>query len=91
MNLRKKANEEAREKRSFASFVLLEVLLALTLFGLVAVALTEALSQVGMVVVEAQLSPPLRAHLLQLRPRSLPLRRPRHPPAALRPRGPECP
>jgi hypothetical protein len=35
--------------------VLLEVLLALTLFGLVAVALTNALSQVGKLAVEGQL------------------------------------
>ncbi len=37
------------------AFVLLEVLLALTLFGLVAVALTNALSQVGKLAVEGQL------------------------------------
>ena len=36
-------------------FVLLEVLLALTLFGLVAVALTSALSQVGKLAVEGQI------------------------------------
>ena len=42
-------------RRGLASFVLLEVLLALTLFGLVAVALTNALSQVGKLAVEGQL------------------------------------
>lgn len=36
------------------SFVLMEVLLALTLFGLVAVALTNALSQVGKLAIEGQ-------------------------------------
>ena len=38
-----------------SGFVLLEVLLALTLFGMVAVALTNALSQVGKLAVEGQL------------------------------------
>ena len=41
------------EKR-LASFVLMEVLLALTLFGLVAVALTNALNQVGKLAIEGQ-------------------------------------
>ena len=51
MNQVSQSRKPGRERDSF---VLLEVLLALSLFGLVAVTLTSALSQLGSMVVESQ-------------------------------------